>query len=118
MKLKYLWLLLLLLLLVFILVWCSRKPAIESCATNPDDEPIFLSENASQLIEDTWKEGNWKISVTQSEYDYVFETSKGTIRYSSHVGIFNNITKHKHLKLSNRQKNAINAFLEEAKLSP
>lgn len=91
----------------------SENPTVESiCRKDEQGEiAISLDQPDEEKLCIIWQEEKWSLGNIKVTYDYIFETSMGTIRYSMDAGVFNNITEYTYLELSEEQKECINNIL-------
>jgi hypothetical protein len=70
-----------------------------------------LSEEESSYLRSVWKEADWESGNTKTIYDYVFKLEEFSIRYTSEQGLFNDVTHHRHYKVTEEQRDYINSVI-------
>lgn len=79
--------------------------------TSEETDLVNLTEDAQKTILSILNKGQWKNGITDCWCDFKFTTKNATIWYHSRCGIFNDITHHRSMHLSDADKGIINTLL-------
>ena len=79
--------------------------------TSEETDLVNLTEDAQKTILSMLNKGQWINDITNCCCDFKFTTTNATIWYHSQCGIFNDITHHRSMHLSDVDKGIINTLL-------
>lgn len=79
--------------------------------TSEETDLVNLTEDAQKTILSMLNKGKWENDITDCCCDFKFTTKNATIWYHSRCGIFNDITHHRSMHLSDADKRIINTLL-------
>lgn len=79
--------------------------------TSEETDLVNLTEDAQKTILSILNKGQWENDITDCWCDFKFTTKNATIWYHSRCGIFNDITHHRSMHLSDADKGIINTLL-------